>query len=106
MFKSPFSSLMSEEDKKAPKAEAGSKGSKSSKHEPEHDDIAKSVTVHQHHDGHYSTEHHDTGETHDHDNLDDVKDHLDKEFEGDGQDDDEAEEPARHESMGSMKGMY
>lgn len=105
MFKSPFASMASEDKgamKKAPMA-------KSMKAEPEdRDDVAKSMTVNVHHDGHYSTD--QDGETHDHDNLEALKDHFNKfvdeeEHEGSGEDEpEEMEAPEKGSSV--HKGMY
>src|SRR5258708_24723699 len=108
MFKSPFASMASE-DKGASKKAPMAKSMKAS--EPEdHDDVAKSMTVNQHHDGHYSSEHPETGETHDHENLEALKDHMSKFFdeeENEGRDvmnDAEEEAPAKGSSV--HKGMY
>jgi hypothetical protein len=103
MFKSPFSSFASEEKGAMKKAPASKKAMP-----VEHDDVAKSMTVNQHHDGHYSTEHSDTGEAHDHDNLEALKQHMnqffdEEESEGDEQSE-EMEAPAK--KMSVHKGMY
>lgn len=100
--KSPFSRFAEGDSEEKKSAKKPSEVSKRDDHpqDKDRDDIAKSVTVHQHHDGHYSTDNHDTGESRDHDSLEDAKDHLGKEFEG------EEDSPEDEQMSGGMKGMY